>query len=125
MIRNHMLHGDAALDLYRKAQINKARKKSDFHGFAIASDESPPEMRKYCGLRFQITNVYEPYFYPVETWRMHSRLPLRVESILTDIVHCPGKTGDVVLLVIDKSNRSAWPDSFRMCLWSGGWRRRE
>jgi hypothetical protein len=76
-----------------------------WHGFSFASDESPPEKPRYCGLRFQITYVYILHYEPVATWELNiydSQYPFRRERLMCDIVHAPGKTGPETLKVLEK-----------------------
>eukprot|EP00973_Karenia_brevis_P010743 1455510-Karenia_brevis.AAC.1 len=94
-------------------------------GFSFVSDESPPKSAKYSGLRFQITWVFAVLFADVSEWDspqyMHE-LPLSRRQYLCDIVHCPGKTGDVVYEVLMKqwSRYQLFPDSCSAGVGDGG-----
>ena len=83
----------------------KARNDGRLRGFTFASDESPPEGHRYSGLRFQITHVYLVLFQPPEQWERTEYIaapPICVERYMTDIVNCPGKTGPLVVEVLEK-----------------------
>eukprot|EP00973_Karenia_brevis_P094759 12424057-Karenia_brevis.AAC.1 len=44
-----------AMELYVADQLSKAMDAGNMVGFSFASNESPPRLAKYSGLRFQIT----------------------------------------------------------------------
>ena len=82
----------------------EARGKS-VHAFSFATDESPPEKPRYCGLRFQITYVYVLHYVPDSDWEQATydvAYPFSRERIMCDIMHAPGKTGEDTLKVLEK-----------------------
>ena len=64
----------------------------------------PPEAPRFRGLRFQITVLYLGTFAPLSTWETSEDPPLRRESMLGDICHCPGKKGDDVARIVEKQS---------------------
>jgi hypothetical protein len=94
-----------ALEQTIKNKIQVLRDRGEFYGVGFASDESPPKFGRYGGLRLQITIVFIPMFPPVHTWedvRYDNEPPIATETVLLDLLNCPGKDGAAVLLTIDK-----------------------
>eukprot|EP00959_Pyramimonas_sp_CCMP1952_P064410 1345132-Pyramimonas_sp.AAC.1 len=63
----HAVLLDDVLDSVLRDQIAEARGSSYF-GFAFASDESPPAGSRFSGFRFQISQLYIPWFEPASRW---------------------------------------------------------
>ena len=102
-IGRHMLLLDSALDSLAKEKLQAARDRDPgAFGVALATDESPPSQRRFGGYRFQVTMLYIPKWWPMETWETSATPPLDVSSTLLDICHCPGKDGASVMKVVDK-----------------------
>ena len=101
-LMDHILMLDGALDRWTSDRIFKAREQGTFAGFGFATDESPPDAPRFRGLRFQITVLYLGTFAPLSTWETSEDPPLRRESMLGDICHCPGKKGDDVARIVEK-----------------------
>ena len=88
-----------------RIQKKQAQEDGSLQEFSFVSDESPPAQLRYQGLRFQITLVYAVQFLPRNEWehcRFDNELPIKVHKRICDVVNCPGKTGDVVLNVLEK-----------------------
>ena len=87
----------------------QARSDNSFVGASFTTDESPPSEARFAGLRFQITIVYLLFYHDVSLWedpRFDQQYPFRRERHLTDICHCPSKTGKGTLSVIEKQLRT-------------------
>ena len=104
-LARHMLCLDAALDSLTKESLFEMRSHGQFHGVAMATDESPPSAVRFKGLRFQVTMIYVPRFPPLDAWEGVWTPPVFTEALLADVCHCPGKTGAEVLAVLDKQLR--------------------
>ena len=100
----HAVLLDDVLDSVLRDEISKLRG-SSYHGFAFASDESPPSGSRFSGFRFQITQIYIPWFEDVSRWSLpefDQKYPFRLSRHMCDICHAPGKTGADTLEVVDK-----------------------
>ena len=94
---------DMAMDSLLKEELQEMRDADPgAFGVALATDESPPSQRRFCGYRFQVTVVYVPAWLPEEKWGRPQTPPLAVRSRLLDIRHCPSKDGAGVMKVLDK-----------------------
>lgn len=114
-----------ALELYVAAELNQAAAAGSLSGFSFVSDESPPRSKKYSGLRFQITWVFCNLYADRTSWdtpRFEFEPPMYRRQYLCDIVHCPGKTGDVVFDVLMKqwARYQLYPDSCHAGVGDGG-----
>ncbi len=101
----HMAAMDIALDRLVLDRVEELRTSGQLLGFAFTSDSSPPSSGRYTGLSFLITIVYFLTFPDVSTWddeRFRSAWPLFREGHLCDMLNCPNKTGDEVILLLDK-----------------------
>ena len=102
-LAKHMVVLDMALDSLLKDELQEMRDADPgAFGVALATDESPPSQRRFCGFRFQVTVVYIPAWLPEEQWDRSKTPPMVVRSRLLDICHCPSKDGAGVMKVLDK-----------------------
>jgi len=93
---------DMAIDSYIKEDIYHRRLSGNFLGVSIATDESPPGCPRLAGLRFQVTNVYLGFVSDKAFWETSEDPPIQTRGFLADICHCPGKTGEDLMKVLDK-----------------------
>jgi hypothetical protein len=103
-ITRHALLLDDAIDKWLAARHANARGKHVF-GTSFTSDESPPAGNRYTGLRFQITYVYVLWFVDRDQWDLpmyDDAHPFARERRMCDIMHCPGKTGEITLATLTK-----------------------
>ena len=98
----HMLLLDAGLDRHLEEHLYQRRLDGAFGGICLATDESPPSVARFRGLRFQVTCFYIGLISPIEHWGSSVEPPISVMGILGDICHCPGKRGEDVMRVLDK-----------------------
>jgi hypothetical protein len=101
-LNRHLLTLDGALDKHTTEKMYETREGGSFAGVALATDESPPSQPRFSGLRFQITVVYWGTFRHLDDWETSLVPPILVQSLLGDIMHCPGKQGVDVTAIIGK-----------------------
>ena len=95
-LTRHMVALDAAIDALESHQFQKAMREGRAVGASWTSDESPPNCRRYVGMRFQISFVYWLLFKPESEWEdpaYQQRYPFDRCKSLCDIMQCPSKTG--------------------------------
>ena len=91
-IGRHCLLLDQAVDEVLRARISRERGHS-FFGVGFATDESPPASPRFAGYRFQVSYVYIPWTKDVSEWERSLEVPVSVDRVLLDFIHCPGKDG--------------------------------
>ncbi len=105
----HLSCLDEGMDARVRQRIAELRESGQMCGFAFTSDSSPPSAGRYAGLSFLITHIYILLFPDPSTWEdicYHSEWPFVREAHLCDMVHCPIKTGDEVIWLLDKQFQS-------------------
>ncbi len=108
-LRYHALFLDEAIDIWTQRRVMEARTNGSIVGFSFTSDESPPSMNRFNGFRFQVTNVYFLLFQPEHVWddaAYEDEYPFSRERHLTDVKHCPQKTGSGTMEVVESQFHS-------------------
>ena len=121
-LARHLLTLDGAMDRWASERIFTLRGQGLLAGCALATDESPPSQPRYRGLRFQITVLFVGSFKPPELWESSDVPPIHRQSVLADIMHCPGKRGgDVVkILGMQLARQGLSPLDVVSCTGDGG-----
>ena len=99
-LSRHALALDSALDALIADRIRRAIEGGRCFGFSFTSDESPPNCRRYAGLRFQITWLYWLEFERECEWEKEEYLntrPFKRYKTMCDIMNSTTKTGVGVL----------------------------
>ena len=118
-VRHHTLILDGAMDRFLADEIMELREAGTLAGAALVTDESPPSMPRFRGLRFQVTALYFGTFLDLSVWQQSPEPQILATSILCDICHSPGKKGVDVQRILEKQLGRLGLNCYDVCSGTG------